>query len=69
MFEIKVDDIEVVNDKHVLSVNIDESFKSWFISFHGLKRWNHMKFRKIFLNALSKKGFDYKSAKIKVNFS
>lgn len=64
MFEIIVDKIE--ENPRVLHIEIDREFKEWFVSTHSLKRWHHMKFRKVLLNSLKSVGIDFSEAKLKV---
>jgi len=52
--------------KPVMVVRLDRDFKGWFCSLYELKKWNHLKFQKIFLGALRDVGADRGAQKIKV---
>ena len=66
MHEINVLKIYVEGDKQILSVTVTKEFKDWFKSSFGLSKWNHMKFQRVFLDALQSVGLEYSDGKVKV---
>lgn len=52
MHEVIVNEVKVNNDKVLVDVSITKEFKSWFVENQGLKKWSHMRFQRVFLDAL-----------------
>ena len=66
MHKLEILDITKENKRDLITVSLSNDFKSWFRDSYDLKKWNHMKFQRVFLDALWEAGIDYRKGKIKV---
>lgn len=52
MHEVIVNEVKVNDNKVLVDVSVTKEFKSWFVENQGLKKWSHMRFQRVFLDAL-----------------
>ena len=67
MHEIKILSIQEEKEKTVVFVELTKAFKTYFVETHGLKKWSHMKFQRVFLDALCDMGLEVSKGKVKVS--